>query len=122
MALLALQFVEGHSGRPSCEGPEDADLGSLPPGSATLSGEASEWLHPGHCPPRAKRVSAVHDLTYPGPFELHSASERRPDISSGMSAQFPGPSDCFVAAKCIFEMWAGSPKTPGCEQVDGAGG
>lgn len=62
-------------------------------------------------------VSTVHDLTYPGPFELHSDSESQPDISSGMSAEFPGPFDCFVSAKYIFEMWAGSLKTQGVNRL-----
>lgn len=39
-----------------------------------------------------------------------------------MSAEFPGPVDCILSAKYNFELWAGSLKTPGCEQVEESGG
>lgn len=67
-------------------------------------------------------VSTVHELSHQGPFELHSYSECQPDISFGLSAEFPGPFDCFLSAKYIFELWVGSLKTPGCEQVEESGG
>lgn len=39
-----------------------------------------------------------------------------------MSAEFPGPFDCFLSAKYIFELRVGSLKTPGCERVEESGG